>query len=137
MAAPRYYDGTSTFVSPTRAIEHPEWAIDAARYHFVLFVPKMAEGWVVPEGWGFVEFSEMMIFSTPILSDHEERMAAWWVMTQQMRPDVAIHTQAAAAALEHFAGTSLYPWEQVVREQATAIGQLEFAEELLMEATGR
>ena len=136
MASPRYYDGTSTFVSPTRAIEHPEWAIDADRYHFVLFVPKMAEGWVVPEGWDFVEFSEMMIFSTPILRSHESRMDAWWVMTQQMRPDVAIHTQAAAVALEHLAGTSLYPWEQVVREQAAVIGQLDFAEELLVEATG-
>ncbi|MEE9581468.1 MAG: glycosyltransferase family 39 protein, partial [Acidimicrobiia bacterium] len=136
MAAPRYYDGTSTFVSPARAIEHPEWAIEAARYHFVLFVPKMAEGWVVPAGWDFVEFSEMMIFSTPTLSSHEARMDAWWVMTQQLRPDVAIHTQAAAAGLEHLAGTSLYPWEQVVREQAAAIGQLEFAEELLVEATG-
>ena len=129
MAAPRYYDGTSTFVSPTRAIEHPEWAIDADRYHFVLFVPKMAEGWEVPEGWDFVEFSEMMIFSTPTLPSHEARMDAWWVMTQQMRPDVAIHTQAAAAALEHLAGTSLYPWEQVIRQQAAAIGQLGYAEE--------
>jgi hypothetical protein len=96
----------------------------------------MAEGWVVPEGWDFVEFSEMMIFSTPRLPSHEARMDAWWVMTQQLRPDVAIHTQAAAAALEHLAGTSLYPWEQVVREQAAAIGQLDFAEELLAEATG-
>jgi len=135
MAAPRYYDGTSTFVSPTRAIEHPEWAIDADRYHFVLFVPKMAEGWMVPEGWDVVEFSEMMIFSTPTLPSHEARMDAWWVMTHQMRPDVAIHTQAAAAALEHLAGTSLYPWQDVVLEQAAAIGQLDFAEELLAEAT--
>ena len=135
MAAPRYYDGTSTYVSPTRAIEHPEWAIDAARYHFVLFVPKMAEGWIVPDGWDFVEFSEMMIFSTPVLPSHEARMDAWWVMTQQMRSDVAIHSQAAAAALEHLAGTSLYSWQDVVLEQAAAVGQLGFAEELLAEAT--
>ncbi len=135
MAAPRYYDGPSTYVSPARAIDHPEWAIDAGRYHFVLFVPKMASGWSIPEGWEFTEFSEMMVFSTPPLPDHQSRMDAWWVLTQQLRADVAIHTQIAAVALESLAGTSLYGWSDVVLEQAAAIGQLGYAEELLAEAT--
>ena len=136
MAAPRYYDGSSTFVSPARAIDHPEWAIDAARYHFVIFVPKMADGWGVPDGWEFTEFSEMMIFSTPVLPDHEARMDAWWTLTQQLRRDVALHSQIAAAGLEDLGGTNLYPWTETVLENAEPIGQLPYAEELLLEATG-
>ncbi len=136
MAAPRYYDGSSTYVSPRRAIEHPDWAIDASRYHFVLFVPKMADGWTVPDGWQEAEFSEMLVLTTGPLATHQARMDAWWVLTRQLRPDVAIHTQIAAAALERYAGTSVHPWSEVALEQAALIGQSDYAAELLAKAQG-
>lgn len=134
MGVPRYYQGSLRYVSPSRALDHPEWAIDAGRYHFVIFVPKMAPEWAVPDGWDLAEFSEMMVFSTPVLPDHASRMAAWWKMTQQLRPDVAIASQIAGARLEAYAGSQLYAWADVALLEAEEIGQGAYAQELL-EAT--
>ena len=131
MAAPRYYRGMLLQITPNDTIKDPSIAASAGRYHFVLFVPKMADGWEVPLSWTAAEFSEMLILTSPPLETTEEHARAWWQLTQLLRPDVAVRTQIAGASLERALGTELYPWVSVVTEQARLMDQSEYAAELM------
>jgi hypothetical protein len=134
VAAPRYYDGDLPQVTPNDVISSPESALRATRFHFVLFVPKMAGGWSVPPGWEFAEFSEMMVFTTGELATDADRIEAWWAVSQQMRPDVAVRTQIAGVSLEESSGVRLFPWAEIATEQAAELGEAELAVALLAEA---
>jgi hypothetical protein len=136
VAAPRYYDGTSEYATPQNVTDSPDRAIGANRYHFMIFVPKMASDWRVPSDWLQAEFSEMLILSTPQLHDDADRAEAWWTVSSQLRPDVAIATQIAGIAFAHHVGIDAQEWIDVALDQAAQIGQSDFAKELIDEALG-
>ncbi len=131
IAAGRYYGGSLTHVTPDDLISSPEGALDAGRYHFVLFVPKMKEDWEFGESWVVTRFSGMLVVTTPQLQGPLERLDAWWELTQQLRPDVAIRSQITGAALQSEMGLDAHPWLEIAREEARRLGQTAFAESLI------
>ena len=131
IAASRYYDGSLDYVTPNDLIRFPELGLDAGRYHFVLFVPRLADDWEFPESWTTVIFSQMRVVSTSELRSPSERIDAWWVLTQQLRSDVAVRSQIAGAALESEAGLEIYPWIEVAVQEAGRLGQEGYAENLI------
>jgi hypothetical protein len=135
IAAGRYYDGSLDYVTPNDLIRSPERGLDAGRYHFVLFVPRLTEDWEFPESWTTATFSQMRVVSTSELQSPSERIDAWWVLTQQLRSDVAVRSQIAGAALESEAGVEIYPWIEVAMQEARRLGQEGFAETLISRIT--
>jgi hypothetical protein len=135
VAADRYYEGSLPYVTPNDVIANGSIALDASRYHFVLFVPKMRGGWSVPDAWLSTEFEKMIILTTPYLATPKARIDTWWTVTEQLRPDVAIRTQIAGAAIEAATATALHPWSEVAVAEATELGQEELAAKLLGTAT--
>ena len=135
IAAGRYYDGSLDYVTPNDLIGSPERGLDAGRYHFVLFVPRLTEDWEFPESWTTATFSQMRVVSTSELQSPSERIDAWWVLTQQLRSDVAVRSQIAGAALESAAGVEIYPWIEVAMQEARRLGQEGFAETLISRIT--
>jgi len=131
IAAGRYYGGSLDFVTPNDLIRVPGLGLDAARYHFVLFVPRLIENWEFPESWIVADYSQMRVVTTSEVQSSAERVDAWWVLTQQLRPDVAIRSQIAGAALEAEAGVEKYPWIEVAIREAGELGQEGFAEALI------
>ena len=135
IAASRYYDGSLNYVTPNDLIRSPGLGLDAGRYHFVLFVPRLTEDWEFPESWTTATFSQMRVVSTSELQSPSERIDAWWVLTQQLRSDVAVRSQIAGAALESEAGVEIYPWIEVAMQEARRLGQEGFAETLISRIT--
>jgi len=135
VAADRYYNGISPQLTPNDVIADGSLSLEANRYHFVLFVPKMRGGWSVPSTWTTAEFEKMIILTTPDLMTHDARIDAWWTVSEQLRPEVAVRTQIAGAAVETATGTTLYPWSEVAVAEATELGQGQLAVELLETAT--
>ncbi|MEE9228001.1 MAG: glycosyltransferase family 39 protein [Acidimicrobiia bacterium] len=130
-AYPRYYDGSSPFFKPEHVISDPTSVMDAGRYHFVLFVPKMAGGWSVPSDWIVADFSEMKIMTTPSLLTNEFRVDAWWILSESLRPDVAITTQIAGGSLAAVMDSTGDPWFEVAREEAALLNQGDYADQLI------
>ncbi len=97
----------------------------------MLFVPRLADDWGFPDSWATVTFSQMRVVSTPELQSPSERIDAWWVLTQQLRSDVAVRSQIAGAALESEAAVEIYPWIEVAMREARRLGQEAFAETLI------
>ncbi len=126
-AAPRYYDGTSSYWTPEQIASNPSLAADAYRYHFVLFVPKMVQGWSLPDGWTVSDFSEMKVATSPRLDGPAARVEAWWDLTQSLRPDVAIAAQIAAGSVQDVLGLGLRPFFAVAVESAAALGEDDLA----------
>ena len=135
IAAGRYYDGSLENVTPNDLIRSPELGLDAGHYHFVLFVPRLINDWEFPESWTTTTFSQMRVVSTSELHSPSERIDAWWVLTQQLRADVAVRSQIAGAALESEAGVEMYPWIEIAMGEARRLGQGGFAETLIARIT--
>jgi len=136
IARSRYYDGPARDVDPSDVIEDPTTAAAAGRYHFVLFVPKTVPDPTYPSGWTTARFTQMQVITTADLHDDAARVDAWWALTQQLRPDVAVRSQIAGASLQAATGLDLYPWVDVALDQATEIGERAYAEELVASAVG-
>jgi 4-amino-4-deoxy-L-arabinose transferase-like glycosyltransferase len=133
IASDRYYDGSLEYVVPDELIRSPALGLDAGRYHFILFVPRLAETWDFPDSWTISNYSQMLVVSTSDLASPSDRIDAWWELTQQLRPDVAVRSQIAGAALEIAGGVEIYPWIETAMREASRLGEESYAQTLISE----
>lgn len=129
MSHPRYYQGPLEHFRPDDIILSSETAVDqASRYHFVLFVPRLTPGVELGEGWTVAEFTGMLVATTPPLGTSDDRLDAWWQLSNFLRLDTSLLTRIAGYALAARTGHDTGRWLDSVREGAAEYGLADHAE---------
>ena len=134
MAAPRYYQGELPQLRPDDVALIPGNAAEMARrYHFVLFVPRLAPDGKLPPGWDVTEYFGMLILTSPQLTTNSDRDQAWWAAAEYMRGDVSVMTRLAGYSLAQrwFGTVGAQPWKESIMKEADELGLGYLAEEWL------